>query len=80
MKKFVLGIVVLLVAGVVGAYVYVENIDWNQHKGKIAEQFYNSTGKHISFEGRVGFKLFPIPYISADNVKIYNKKTLTFSQ
>ena len=75
MKKFVLGIVVLLVAGVVGAYVYVENIDWNQHKGKIAEQFYNSTGKHISFEGRVGFKLFPIPYISADNVKIYNKKS-----
>ena len=74
MKKFVLAVVLLLVVGAVGGYMYISNVDWNQHKEKIAEQFYNSTGKQISFEGRVAVKLFPSPYISASNVKIYNGK------
>ena len=47
MKKVVLGIIILLLLVVGGAYIYVVNIDWNQHKNKIAEQFYNLTGKKI---------------------------------
>ena len=72
MKKVILGFVVLLLVGLTGAAVYVMNIDWNQHKDKIAEQFYNSTGKIISFDGRLGFKIFPSPYLNALDAKIYN--------
>ena len=72
MKKVVWGLVFLIFAGLAGAAVYVTNIDWNQHKDKIAEQFYNSTGKVISFDGRVSFKIFPTPYLSAVNAKVYN--------
>ena len=71
-KKVVWGLVFLIFAGLAGAAVYVTNIDWNQHKDKIAEQFYNSTGKVISFDGRVSFKIFPTPYLSAVNAKVYN--------
>ena len=72
MKKIVLGIIVLLLLALAGAAFYVTNIDWNQHKDKIAEQFYNSTGKTISFDGRVSFKIFPSPYLNAVDAKIYN--------
>lgn len=74
MKKVVLGMVLLLLAGVVGAAVYVTNIDWNQHKDKIAEQFYNSTGKRISFDGKLSFRVFPSPYLNAADAKVYNSE------
>ena len=72
MKKIVWGIVFLLMAGMVGAIVYVTNIDWNQHKDKIAEQFYNSTGKRVNFDGKLSFKIFPSPYLNAADAKVYN--------
>lgn len=74
MKKVVLGIVLALVLALGGAFFYVMSIDWNKHKDKIAEQFYNSTGKHIVFAGNVNFKIFPTPYLTASNAKIFNTK------
>ncbi len=71
-KKVVWGFVVLMLLAVAGAYFYVTTIDWNQHKDKIAEQFYQITGKTISFDGRVSFQIFPTPYLNAANAKIYN--------
>ncbi len=72
MKKVVLGLIVLILLAVIGAFFYVSSIDWNQHKDKIAEQFYNITGKHISFDGKVSFEIFPSPYLKAVNAKVYN--------
>lgn len=72
MKKIVWGIVILLFLALAGTAFYVVSIDWNQHKDKISEQFYNLTGKHISFDGRVSFKIFPTPYLKAVNAKVYN--------
>ena len=77
MKKFILSVFVLLLVGLAGAAIYVTNIDWNQHKDKIAEQFYNSTGKTISFDGRLSFKIFPTPYLNAADAKIYNTNDKT---
>ncbi len=74
MKKVVLGIVLVLVLALGGAFFYVMSIDWNKHKDKIAEQFYNSTGKYIVFAGNVNFKVFPSPYLTAANAKIFNTK------
>ena len=72
MKKVVLGIFLLVLLAVVGGAAYVSMIDWNQHKDKIAEQFYNSTGKSVSFDGKVSFRIFPSPYLNAADVKVYN--------
>ena len=72
MKKIVLGLIVLVLLAVVGAFFYVSSIDWNQHKDKIAKQFYNISGKHISFDGKVSFEIFPSPYLKAVNAKVYN--------
>ena len=73
MKKIVLGLIVLVLLAAGGAAFYVTTIDWNQHKDKIAEQFYQLTGKTISFDGRLSFKIFPSPYLNAVNAKIYNE-------
>ncbi len=71
-KKIVLAVVALLFVGLAGVAVYVTNIDWNQHKDKIARQFYNSTGKTISFDGKLSFEILPTPYLNAADAKIYN--------
>jgi len=73
-KKFILGLFLLLILAAGGLFIYVISIDWNQHKNKIADQIYNSTGKYVVFEGNVSFKIFPSPYLRAINAKIYNTK------
>ncbi len=72
MRKIVWGIVILLVLAIAGAALYIMTIDWNQHKERISKQFYDLTGKHISFDGRVSFEVFPTPYLKAINAKVYN--------
>ena len=57
MKRFLIGLVLLVVAAVAGLLIYVASIDWNLHKDKIAEQFLDATGKRIVFEGPVSFKI-----------------------
>ena len=74
MKKLIVGLFLLLILAIGGAFLYVENLDWNKHKDKISEQFYNLTGKYITFEGNVSFNVFPTPYLKAVNAKIYNTK------
>ena len=72
MKKVIIGVLLVLILAGGGAFFYITNIDWNKHKDKISEQFYNSTGKHITFAGNVSFKIFPTPYLNAIDAKIYN--------
>ena len=74
MKKVIIGIVLALILAIGGAFFYVISIDWNKHKNKISEQFYNSTGKHIAFVGNVSFRILPYPYLHAINAKIYNSE------
>ncbi len=74
MKKLVLALVGLVLAAAAGTAVYIASIDWNQHKNKIAEQFFEATGRNIVFEGPVAFKILPHPYLNASKVKIYNAK------
>ncbi len=73
-KKFFLWFLVLIIlgGGAAGFY-YISTIDWNRHKGKIAAQFSEITGKKIVFEGAVDLTLLPSPYLTASNIKIYNQ-------
>ena len=77
--KKVLWILFLLILLCIGATAfYILNADWvGNHRDKISEQFYNATGKVIKFEGDITFKFFPVPYLHANNVKIYNSKDMT---
>lgn len=72
MKKVILIVTAVIGVIVAGMFLYISFMDWNSHKDKIAGQFSNVTGKDVVFEGPVDFKVFPSPYLSASNIKIYD--------
>lgn len=73
MKKVIISLILLLIVCLIGATVYILNADLiGKNKDKIAEQFYNATGKAVHFDGGVSFKLLPVPHLQANNVKIFN--------
>ena len=71
-KKILLIVFALIVLLISAFVVFVMSIDWNEHKAKIAEQFSTLTGKRVVFEGDVELSFFPSPYLTVENVKIYN--------
>ena len=72
-KKIIIGVFLSLIfATLVGLYFYIANIDWNQHKDKIAAEFTAITGKRIVFDGAVHLTFFPSPRLTAENIKIYS--------
>lgn len=77
-KKIVGGIILLIIICIGGAAFYISHIDWgNQHKDKIIDQFYKSTGKVMRFDGALNFRFFPVPHLRANNVKIFNNQAST---
>ena len=72
MKKILLILFGLVIVAATGISVYVSTIDWNQHKGKIAEQLQEITGKKIVFSGPVSMTVFPTPSLNASNIKVYS--------
>ena len=74
MKKFILIVLGLVLLFFIGAATYVSMIDWNVHKNEIASRIENLTGKKVVFEGPLSMSLLPSPYLSASNVKVYNKE------
>ncbi len=72
-KKLFISLIVIAVLAVGGVSAYISTIDWNKHKGKIAEQLENITGKKVVFGGNVSLSVFPTPYLTAKDIKIYNK-------
>lgn len=76
MKKIVLWVLGLVVVGVIGTTFYISSIDWNEHKDKLASQFYEMTGKKIVFGGPVSLKFMPYPSLTAQNVKILNPQDI----
>lgn len=71
-KKLFLGLLVLVVLVAVGGTVYLNMIDWNQHKTVIAQQFSEATGKNVSFNGSVSFNILPSPSLEASDISVYN--------
>lgn len=74
MKKIILIVAALVILLVTAFVIFVMSIDWNEHKTKIAEQFSSLTGKRVVFDGAVELSFFPSPYLTVENVKIYNDK------
>ncbi len=74
MKKIILIVAALVILLISAFVIFVMSIDWNEHKTKIAEQFSSLTGKRVVFDGDVELSFFPSPYLTVENVKIYNDK------
>ena len=72
-KKLFISLIVIVALAAGGLSAYISTIDWNKHKDKIAEQLENITGKRIVFGGSVSLSVFPTPYLTAKDIKIYNK-------
>ena len=72
-KKIFVTLIIFIGVSFGGLYAYVSTIDWNKHKNKIAEHFEEISGKKIVFEGPVSLEFFPSPYLSAKDIKIYNR-------
>lgn len=70
-KIFVVLFLFLLIGGSGAGYYYISNIDWNQHKDKIAAEFSQLTGKRIVFDGPVHLTLLPAPSLQAEDIKIF---------
>ena len=71
-KKIIFGVLGLVIVGLIGATVYLNMIDWNQHKASIAQQFSEATGKNVAFNGAVSFHIFPTPSLEAADIDVYN--------
>ena len=71
-KKIFFGSLTVVILAVVGATVYLNMIDWNEHKAVIAKQFSEATGKQVAFNGSVSFNIFPTPSLEAADIDIYN--------
>ncbi len=76
MKKIILLVLGLIVVGVIGTLIYISSIDWNEHKDKLSEQFYEMTGRKIVFGGQVSLTFMPYPSLTAENVKILNPQNM----
>ena len=74
MKKVLVIVISLFVLLFAGLWAYVANLDWNKHKDKIAAQIFELTGKKIVFDGSVALTLLPSPYLTANDVKVFNSK------
>ncbi len=71
-KKIFLSLLLIIILAIAGVTVYLNMMDWNEHKAVIAKQFSETTGKKVDFNGAVSFKLLPSPSLEASNVDIYD--------
>ena len=71
-KKFLIGLILVLLVAFGGLSYYVSTIDWNRYKDKITTQIEDVTGKKVVINGRVGLKFLPTPHLNATDIAVYN--------
>ncbi len=70
MKKFVVGVVVLL-AVLVGALAVIPPlIDWSDYRAALAEALSEAAGRHVRIEGQVGLRLLPTPALRIERLGV----------
>lgn len=74
-KKIILISLAVIILGVGGLSIYVSQMDWNAHKGRLAEEMSAIIGKNIQFSGNLTVSIFPQPRMSAADVQVINSQT-----
>jgi len=75
MKKLIYiftGLISLFFALVIIALVFLINLDLNEHKQWLSEQFYKQTGRNLSINGEIQSSLYPWLGIQVEGLEISN--------
>ena len=72
MKKFLIGLVVLIVVVIGGGVGYLSVADFNQYRGLIAEQAKEATGRDLVIAGDLKLNISLTPSISVAGVSFAN--------
>ena len=71
-KKLILGCLLLVLALVAGAVLYVSQVDPNEYRGAIADLVEDYTGRKLQIGGDLKIKLLPVPSVEANDVTFAN--------
>ncbi len=72
MRKFLIGLVVLIAAIAAVVVVGPSFVDWNAYKGQLAAQVEAATGRRLTIDGDLSLSILPTPRFSASGVRLGN--------
>ncbi|CCG08370.1 AsmA family protein [Pararhodospirillum photometricum] len=72
MRTLLAGLVLGLILLVGTILVLPSLIDWNQYRGRLADEVRNITGRTLTVHGDLSLRLFPQPALAAENVTLSN--------
>lgn len=72
MRKFLIGLVALVVLAVGAALIVPSFIDWNRYKGEIAARAMAATGRKLTIAGNLDLAVLPAPRLSVHDVRFAN--------
>ncbi len=72
MRKFLIGIVVLLIVLVAAAFVAPQLVPTDTLKADIAEEVRAATGRELAIDGDLSFTVLPSPRVSVSGVRVSN--------
>ncbi len=70
MKKFLIGIAVLLIVAVAALVIGPSFVNWNDHKAEIIAAVRDATGRELSIDGDISLKIIPAPALSVHDVRL----------
>ena len=72
MRKFLIGLIVILAAIAAVVVIGPNFVDWNAYKGQLAAQVEAATGRRLSIDGDLTLSILPTPSFSASGVRLGN--------
>ncbi|MHA1571577.1 MAG: AsmA family protein, partial [Alphaproteobacteria bacterium] len=72
MRKFLIGLIVILAAIAAVVVIGPNFVDWNAYKGQLAAQVEAATGRRLTIDGDLSLSILPTPRFSASGVRLGN--------
>ena len=80
MKKFLFGLIGLVVVAVAALLVGPGLWDWNDYKPEILERIKAETGREMAIDGDLSLAVLPSPRLAVDGVRIANIEGATAAE
>ncbi len=72
MKKFLIGLLVLVGLAVGAVFVGPSLVDWESYKPEIAAAAFDATGRELAIDGDIGLSVLPAPTLSVEGLRFAN--------
>lgn len=72
MRKFLIGLIVIVAALAAVVVIGPSFVDWNAYKGQLAAQVEAATGRRLTIDGDLSMSILPTPRLSASGVRLGN--------